>query len=318
MEGWTAVHDSHLAREVGVGGHYIRTAPPSVLENGSRSLDELVPIRNRADARLRASEQISTDFLQLVRFGMRRPSDPLVLQTLKVVDHLLKADTPSGVIWRRYNGDGYGEHEDGSPFDGTGVGRPWPLLAGERGHYDLCAGHDPLAALQTMAAAASPGGMIPEQVWDAAPIPHRRLHPGRPTGSAMPLAWAHAEFVKLIVSRNLGYPFDRPQAVWKRYKGLSRMPDCAFWWPHARIRSAPAGSRLVVALPRQGVVRCGRNGWQAIAETPAEETGLGFYAAALDTVELRGGEHIDFTIRWPNGEWIGADYRIEMIAEFKS
>ena len=58
---------------------------------------------------------------------------------MKVADALLKVDTPSGPCWHRYNDDGYGEHDDGSAFDGTGRGRPWPLLTGERGHYELCA-----------------------------------------------------------------------------------------------------------------------------------------------------------------------------------
>jgi glucoamylase len=75
-----------------------------------------------------------------------------------------------------------------------------------------------------MAATASPGGMIPEQIWNAAPVPQRRLRPGRPTGSAMPLPWAHAEFIKLAVSRSLGHPFDRPKATWDRYKGEGPQP----------------------------------------------------------------------------------------------
>ena len=63
--------------------------------------------------------------------------------TLKIVDELLRTDTPNGPVWHRYNGDGYGEHDDGSAFDGTGRGRGWPLLTGERGHYALLAGEDP-------------------------------------------------------------------------------------------------------------------------------------------------------------------------------
>ncbi|PZR83397.1 MAG: glycosyl hydrolase [Stutzerimonas stutzeri] len=316
VEGWTVAEGTDLAREAGVSGYYVRTAPPAVIENGRGALDEFIPIRNRADsATLRASDQVSTDFLQLVRFGLRGPSDPLVRDSLQVVDRLLKVDTPAGPVWRRYNGDGYGEHEDGWPYDGTGVGRPWPLLAGERGHHELLAGGDALPILKTMAATASPGGMIPEQVWDAGPIPQRRLQPGRPTGSAMPLVWAHAEFVKLVVSRGLGQPFDRPRAVWERYKGQPRKADCAFWWPHARIRSAPAGSRIVVALPRPGVVRWGRDGWQEVAETATDDTGLGFYAAPLDTAGLRGGQGVEFTVRWEEGGWIGADYRIEVLGD---
>jgi glucoamylase len=313
IEHWTVAHDTDLARQVGVNGYYVRTAPPSVMEIGSSALNEFVPIRNRADGtKFAASEQVSTDFLQLVRFGLRSPSDPVIQSSLKVVDHLLKVDTPSGAVWRRYNGDGYGEHDDGAAYDGVGRGRPWPLLAGERGHYELVAGQDPLPFLGTMAAVASRGGMMPEQVWDGPAIPSRRLQPGRPTGSAMPLAWAHAEFVKLMRSRDLGRPFDRPQATWERYKGAAPSTRIAFWWLHARIRQFAAGSRIVVALPRPGTVRWGIDGWQAITETSAEETGLGFYAATLDSSRLSRGLQLNFTIRWASGDWIGADFNLQV------
>ncbi len=313
VERWTVAHDTELARQVGVSGYYVRTAPASVMETGGDVLAEIVPIRNRADGAMRAaSDQVSTDFLQLVRFGLRSATDPLIQNSIKAVDHLLKVDTPSGTVWRRYNEDGYGEHEDGSAYDGVGRGRPWPLLAGERGHYELAAGHDPLPFLRTMAATASLGGMIPEQVWDAAPVVQRRLRSGRPTGSATPLAWAHAEFIKLVVSRGLGHPFDRSQAVWERYQGKAPLAKTAFWWPHARIRHFAIGSRVVIALPEPGVVHWGTNGWQAITETAAEETGLGFYAATLNTSGIKTGEQMNFTIRWDNGDWIGADFRLEV------
>ena len=165
-----------------------------------------------------------------------------------------------------------------------------------------------------MAAAASRGGMLPEQVWDGPAIPSRRLQPGRATGSAMPLAWAHAEFVKLMRSRDLGRPFDRPQATWERYKGAAPSARIAFWWRHARIRQFATGSRVVVALPRPGTVRWGIDGWQAVAETLAEDTGLGFYAAALDTSRLSSGQQVNFTIRWASGYWIGADFNLRVSA----
>ena len=142
----------------------------------------MIPIHNRpGNDGSRADELVGTEFLQLVRFGLRRADDPLILDSIRVADALLEDRTPPGPVWHRYNYDGYGEHEDGSPYDGTGVGRGWPLLTGERGHYELVAGRDPLPYLEAMAAMASPGGMIPEQVWDADPIPARRLAPGRPT-----------------------------------------------------------------------------------------------------------------------------------------
>src|ERR1700674_486644 len=129
-----------------------------------------------------------------------------MVNTIKVVDELLRVKLPQGPVWYRYPGDGYGEHEDGSPFDGSGVGRAWPLLTGERGHGELLLGNDPLPYLEAMARMTGPSGLIPEQVWDAEPIPERGLYPGKPSGSAMPLVWAHAEFIKLAMSCGLGRP----------------------------------------------------------------------------------------------------------------
>ena len=83
---------------------------------------------------------VSPDALALVRFGLRAADDPRIVNTVRVIDHLLKVETPHGTSWHRYNEDGYGEHADGSPFDGAGIGRIWPLLTGERGHYELAAG----------------------------------------------------------------------------------------------------------------------------------------------------------------------------------
>jgi glucoamylase len=160
-----------------------------------------------------------------------------------------------------------------------------------------------------MAAMASPGGMIPEQVWDSAAIPARRLFPGRPSGSAMPLAWAHAEFIKLMVSRQIGYPFDRPRAAWARYKGRRRLAQREFWWPHAPIASFRAGARLVIALPEAATVRWGLNGWNDATEQPTADTRLGFHAVTLDLPHLSPGARVDFTWRLTRtGDWHGHDY----------
>lgn len=214
-------------------------------------------------------------------------------------------------MWHRYRGDGYGEHEDGQAFDGAGCGRGWPLLTGERGHYELCAGNDPLPLLAAMTAMASPGGMMPEQVWDADPIPARRLFPGGPSGSAMPLAWAHAEFVKLSVSRQLGRPFDQPFAVWQRYRGRPAAVEYAFWWPHAAIGSLPAGTRLAIALAEPAIVHWSWDDWGSIEDTPTTDTGLSFHVAALETGALPPGARIDFIWRWQDrGEWAGRNYAV--------
>jgi hypothetical protein len=103
-----------------------------------------------------SDELVGTEFLQVVRFGLRSPDDPLILDSIRVVDALLETETPCGPVWHRYNGDGYGEHDDGSPYDGTGGGRGWPLLTGERGHYELAASRDSLPFLDAMTTMAGP------------------------------------------------------------------------------------------------------------------------------------------------------------------
>jgi len=302
IEAWTTVRDTPLAQRFGVSGYYLRVMPQRVLVDPTSSAD-VMPIRNRSDGReLRADEQIGTDFLQLVRFGLCRADDPLILGSLSIADGLLKTETPNGPVWHRYLGDGYGEHDDGGAFDGTGIGRGWPLLTGERGHYELCAGNDPLPYLRTIAAMASPGGMLPEQVWDVNPIPARRLYPGQPSGSAMPLAWAH-----------------RPAAVWRRYGGQRPMARYAFWFPHATIATTPAGARLVVALDAPATVRWGIDGWRALSDALTTDTGLGFYAAALDTGALAPGTRIDLTWRrTEGGEWHHRDEAVAVLAPLGS
>jgi glucoamylase len=314
VERWTSVAGTALAKRLGVSGYYVRVSPAQVLE-GSDIIRQVMPIRNRGGhGGVPAEEAIGTEFLQLVRFGLRGAEDPLILDSIRVADALLKTDTPSGPVWHRYNGDGYGEHDDGSAYDGTGRGRGWPLLTGERGHYELAAGRDPLPYLEAMTAMASPGGMLPEQVWDADPIPSRRLMPGRPTGSAMPLVWAHAEFIKLLISRQLGQPVDRPRTVWRRYRARRPTARHAFWGLHAPVDSVHAGERLAIALPRPGIVHWGREGWREVADEPTRDSGLGFQIAALEVGRLPPGERVEFTWRWQEtGAWQGRDYTVVVL-----
>jgi glucoamylase len=315
IEDWTAVYDTPLARRLGVRGYYVRVAPARAATD-QRALMDTLPIKNRADgASPPAGEQVGVDFLQLVRSGLRRADDPLILDSVKVADALLKVETPGGPSWHRYNGDGYGEHDDGAPFDGSGRGRAWPLLTGERGHYEFAAGRDPLPYLEAMAAMAGPGGMIPEQVWDTDPVASRRLHPGRPSGSAMPLAWAHAEFIKLLISRQLGRPFDRSSAVWQRYQG--RRPDIhhAFWVPHAPVHALPRGAALFIAVDEPAVIRWGIDGWRNPADIATRDSGLGLHYARIDAHALRTAQRIDFSFRdTATGRWSGRDYAITVQA----
>src|SRR5262249_51150124 len=112
-----------------------------------------------------------------------------------------------------------GQHEAGGPLGGWGTGRAWPLLTGERGHYELAAGRDVVPFLKAMERFATVAGLLPEQVWDRPDLPGARMYLGRPTGSPMPLMWAPAEDIKLLRSRRDGQIFDRIPAVRGRGPG---------------------------------------------------------------------------------------------------
>ncbi len=129
----------------------------------------------------------------------------------------------------------------------------------------------------------------------------------------MPLAWTHAEFIKLMVSRHVGYPFDRPAAAWRRYGGRRPVIKYAIWCLHAQIARIARGGTLVIALPRPAQIHWGIDGWKGATDGNTADTGLGLHAFEVGLSGLGEPERIDFTFRWrDNLEWAGADFHIEV------
>ncbi|PYS85329.1 MAG: hypothetical protein DMF67_01295 [Acidobacteria bacterium] len=199
-------------------------------------------------------EIVDAGFLELVRLGVRAPQDPLVAKSVAVVDKVIKVDTPNGAAFYRYNHDGYGEMDDGRPWnwDGhyTGKGHLWALLAGERGEYELARGMKSEAArrLDAMKGFANEGGMIPEQVWDKPEGPRPDLKFGEGTGSATPLAWSMAQFIRLATNLQEGRNLDTPDIVAAHYsKGVPPRATAAFNFPAVEIlERTQAGSTFRV------------------------------------------------------------------------
>jgi glucoamylase len=317
IERWTYVTNTRLAKECGVEGYYVRIAPADIGDAAPASGGR-IPIKNRPLGEHEAPYEdiVSVDALALVRFGLRDPRDPRIVNTVKVIDAKLRVRTETGPAWYRYNMDGYGEKADGSPFDVVGVGRPWPLLAGERAHYELAAGH-PEVALQllgVMRAQASDGGMLPEQVWDSADIPKLELFNGRATGGAMPLVWAHAEYAKLVRSLHDGRVFDMPQQPYERYVRNKHASTMALWAPHNRCSALVEGSALRIQLTEAATVSWSVKGESAPREIAALNTTLpGVFIADLDTAELKEGAELRFTVRTAAGQLSG-DQAIVVVA----
>jgi glucoamylase len=316
VESWIYVSGTDLAGRCGVAGYYLR-----IVAEGNRDLarvaeNGLVAVRNRpaGEAEIAADELVGADALALVRLGLRSAHDPRILDTLKVIDHLTRVELPQGPVWHRYNNDGYGEHNDGRPFDGTGHGRAWPLLTGERAHYAIAAGDMPEAErlLKTVEGCTSEGGLLPEQVWDAGDIPERELFRGRPSGSAMPLVWAHAEYVKLLRSLRDGAVFDLPPQTVQRYITDEVPPRCRDWRENWWRSAIPAGQMLRVQLDAPGTIRWTVDDWQTFQETATVDVGLGLNTAELPAASLQAGKAIEFTWRYSTGRWRGANFRVEI------
>jgi glucoamylase len=313
IERWVYAKDSDLARQLGVEGYYVRIAPPDA-DCASSPLEGFVPIKNRPPGQNaeRAAHLVSPDSLALVRFGLRAPDDPRILSTVKVIDALLQVNLPQGPCWYRYNGDGYGEHEDGSPFDGTGIGRAWPLLAGERGHYELAAGRPQAAGelLKVMELSSEGGRLIPEQVWDSADIPAFELFRGKPSGSACPLVWAHSEYIKLRRSLRDGKIFDQPPQTVQRYLVEKQRATHFEWRFNNKCHSMPRGKKLRLVVPVPAQVHWTFDGWQTAQDTNSRDP-LGVFIADLPSDQLTSGREIIFTFYWQREQrWEGTNYSV--------
>lgn len=313
IERWIYAKGGDLDRQFGVEGHYVRIAPPDA-DCAASPLEGFVPIKNRppGENTSRAEHLISPDALALVRFGLRAPDDPKILNTIKVIDGMLKVNLPQGPCWYRYNGDGYGEHADGSPFDGTGIGRAWPLLAGERAHYEIAAGHLQVAEelLKVMELTTLGGHLIPEQAWDTTDIPSLELFRGKPSGSACPLVWAHSEYIKLRRSLRDGKIFDQPPQTVQRYQVEKRKATYFEWRFNNKCRSIPPGKKLRLILPAPAQVHWSFDGWETAQDTNSRDP-LGIYVADLPSDTVTSGREILFTFLWQQDQkWEGVNYSV--------
>ncbi len=325
LENWTVTNNGVLDPEV--KRHYMRIRPPETGEAYACEDcgKEHIHIANRPPGtrtEFEAREIIDAGFLELVRYGVRRADDPLIMDSLKVVDKTIKRGLPQGPGWLRYNWDGYGQRPDGGPFQTWGQGRVWPLLTGERAHYELAAGKDITSLIKTYEGFATCGQLMPEQVWDETNRPDTSLKLGEPAGSAVPLVWAHAEYLKLLRSAVDGKVFDRIQAVYDRYcepdgrKGLRR--DLEVYSRHRPIGAIPAGATLRILDEARFDVIWSSDGWQTKHTAACRSLGNAGYSADIvpDGGQKSAGGQLSWTLHWPEQDrWLGYNVEIKIEAQ---
>jgi glucoamylase len=222
---------------------------------------------------------------------------------------------PQGPCWRRYNYDGYGQKEDGSAFDGTGVGRCWPILTGERGHYELAAGRDPLPFIGAMEQFSNQGGMITEQLWDAEDLPNGYMKRGFPTGAAMPLCWSHAEYISLVRSRHDGVCFDRIEPAFQRYVANPVPSRHEIWLRRHSLRKMPRGKILRIILDAETTVVWTNDGWAHTHQADLrQENGLKLWFADFPTADWPAGAKFIFTFFFKQEQrWEGRNWEVDVL-----
>ena len=324
LDEWTTTTEGVLHPDIRY--HYMRIHPPAPGEPfyNPEIPDGMVHIANRGPGEkynFEAREVIDGGFLELVRYGIRRADDPLIVDSLKVVDYCLKIDTPLGACWRRYNHDGYGQKKDGGPYDGWGQGRAWPLLAGERGHYELDAGGNVAQHITALERFSSRGGMLPEQIWDSADIPERGLFLGHSAGSAQPLVWAHSEYLKLLRSVTDGRVFDRISAAEERYavpKGKRTFTNHVEIFQTGRpLSTIEAGHTLRIVDPLRFKVVYTYDNWATTLTIESTPVGYPGCFADIPTGSEQEGTII-FTLNWPGqgqpDRWLNRNIELSITA----
>ena len=317
LDEWTTTTEGILHPEVQC--HYMRVRPPATGEpfHNVNIPPGTIHIANRGPGEkydFEAREVVDGGFLELVRYGVRRADDPLIIASLKVIDRVLKIDTPYGPCWRRYNHDGYGQRKDGGPFLTWGQGRAWPILTGERAHFELAAGKDVAPYITALERFSSIGGMLPEQVWDHADLPSEGMYLGRSAGSAQPLVWAHAEYVKLLRSVADGRVFDRISVVEQRYgvpkadrTFISRMEIFQLTRP---ISAMVQGGTLRILDQHPFQVTWTVDNWATNVRTESTVVGAPGSFADIAVAPNATGKLI-FTLFWPGEDrWLGRNIEV--------
>lgn len=314
LEEWTVTSEGELVE--GLRRHYIRINPADPEEPDPHADPNKTWIQVANGGGLRpARNVVGGDFLHLVRLGIRRADDPIILDSIRVIDRVTRRDLPGGPCWRRYNHDGYGQKDDGGAFDGTGIGRSWPILTGERGHYELAAGRDPKPFIAALEKFANEGGMLAEQLWDADDLKDGSMKRGFPTGAAMPLCWSHAEYISLVRSRHDGVCFDRVEPAFERYVAKPTPARHEIWSLRHPLRRMPRGKTLRIILAKEAAIVWSMDGWETRHETGAShESALDLWYADFPTADSTSGSTMEFTFFWKRDQrWEGRNWQVNMV-----
>ncbi|MGH7864109.1 MAG: glycoside hydrolase family 15 protein, partial [Candidatus Binataceae bacterium] len=178
--------------------------------------------------------------------------------------------------------------------------------------YELAAGRDPRPYIRAIENFANPTRLLPEQLWDRPDLPRQLLYYGGQTGAAMPLMWAHAEYLKLLRSTAEGRVFDLIDEVVERYQRGGRGAPIEFWKRNRRVRSVAPGTRLRIQATEAFTLHWTRDEWQSKQDTASTSTPLELHFVDIEFGQANQAP-LRFTFHWHQGDrWEGQDYTVEI------
>jgi glucoamylase len=312
VDGWTFTNSGPL----GNGRYYIRiTRNKDPQDNANQEFNfdpnASVNIEDKNGGGLRDQKRvIDGGFLELVRKGVKDANHPAILETLPEYDATI-GQTLSGnrPAWFRYNFDGYGEknptaqNPNGANYDGSGVGRLWPIFTAERGMYEILkagnvggVGTSYLNALRTF---STPEGYIPEQIWSntatlldgwQVTTPNGQV-PGAPSRSIGPLNWSMGEYINLMHSIANNKMADVPNETCSRYSNC--LPNLTGSQSRVRLNVTLSGSGGTV--PGQHVYVVGNTpelgNWNPQLAVPVDPRS---YPTWFNTLAMNGGAAVQY------------------------
>jgi glucoamylase len=153
-------------------------------------------------------------------------------------------------------------------------------------------------------------GLLPEQVWDTTAIPEKQLFPGRPSGSAMPLLWSHAEFLKLLIASADRRPLELLQTVEQHFADQERRrPVLRHWRTDVPFHTLETGMSILVEDTRCFTLHWGTEDWQQIQTLDSSLGPFDLWSVKIPASVLRGKTRLDFTRRYSEG-WEGIDHSV--------
>jgi glucoamylase len=159
---------------------------------------------------------------------------------------------------------------------------------------------------------ANEGTLLPEQVWDDASNEPNGFRIGSPTGSAVPLLWAHAEYVKLLRSIADGKCFDLMPEVESRYASRPLELSVEMWTFEFPTQFVRAGQVVRIYARRPFRLHLSFDNWSTVDDLDAIDVPLGMSYVDV-TVPEKQNVPLRFTFFWKDTSgWQRADYSIRV------